>query len=78
MGRGLDSSPLNFKKNKQHDLKNNNNKHKLECNRKLLSTRIYTATSATENNNTGVRSVNIGHFDINFDISFDNGSVDDV
>jgi len=47
------------------------------CNREPLSARIYIATSATENN-TSVRSVNSGHFDLNFDISFDNGSVEDM
>jgi len=63
---------------KEHDLKNNKDKNKVECNRELLSARIYIATPATEINNTSVRSVNIGHFDINFDISFDNGSDEDM
>ena len=59
-------------------MKNNKDKNKVECNRELLSARIYIATPATEINNTSVRSVNIGHFDINFDISFDNGSDEDM
>jgi len=59
-------------------LKNSNDKNKLECNREILSACIYIATSATENNNTRVRSVNIRHFAINFDISFDNGSDEDM
>ena len=47
-------------------------KNKVECNRELLFARIYIATSARSTNNTSVMSVNIGHFDINFDFSFYN------
>jgi len=74
MGYGEGACPLSIKL-KKDVLKNNNDKNKLGCNHGLLSACIYIATSATENS-TGVRSVNIGHFDINFDLLFDNGSAD--
>jgi len=46
-------------------------------NRKLLSAWInitVTSTTAPSENNTSLRTANIGNFDINFDISSDNAS----
>jgi len=62
MGRGL----IKLKQNKKDALKNNNDKKKLKCNRALFSQMA--ATTATENKNTRVRFVNIGHCAIKFDI----------
>jgi len=71
MESGLAPSPLHVKTTQKNMLlRRLMTKNKLECNHKLLSARIYIATSA----NMSVMSVNIGHFDINFDISFYNAA----
>jgi len=77
-GEGACPLPIKLTKKNKKSFEEQYDKNKLECNHELLSACIFIATSATENKNRSVRFVNIGHFAIKFDISFDNGSDEDM